>query len=309
MQALEIDTPPPTALEIRSVVLVANRRAGRVLQLGRERFSHLVIEAFARHGVVAQVVLKHSNAMEQALNSALESDADLVVLAGGDGSLSHALPALTQARRPCALLPFGTLNLLGRDLGLKADIAADIASLAASTPRQVSLGRVNMRLFHSIAGFGVLSTMARERENARRAWPFSRVLGYLAALWRTLLTYRPIDVEFESEAGAQTLRADTILVTNNRFEGVPWARRSLNARQLEVHLLAAGGVSARLRLLWLVVRGRWREHPALTSFTCTRFVVKRPRKNSIALAIDGESCRMHGPVVFDVAPQTLTLHA
>lgn len=295
----------------RSAHILVNRRAGRVLQMGRSAFAALVHREFERHGFVAQVEFVAARKLQRRLAEALQAKADLVVLAGGDGTVSQALAVLLRAEHPVAILPLGTLNLLGRDLGLTGDLAADIAALAQARPRAISLAQVNGRLFHSNAGFGMLSMMARERENARRAVPFSRALGFLLAAIRSLVTYRPIEVEIEGgTAGARrALKADTVLVTSNRFEGVPWTRARLDAGELEVHLLEAGGLAARLRLLWHIARGRWRDHPALTSFTCTRFMVQRARKNSIALAIDGERCRLHGPVVFDVADETLTLHA
>jgi len=193
--------------------------------------------------------------------------------------------------------------------GLTGDLAHDIDAICTGTPRAVSLAEVNGRRFHSNAGFGLMSTMARERENARRAFPFSRALGFVAAGLRTLFTYRPIEVELGEGEKRRQFYADTVLVTSNHFEGMPWRRPNLEGRLLEVHLLEAGGLSARLKLLWLAAQGRWRDHDRLTSFTATRFIVRRRKKRSVALSIDGEACRLHGPIVFNVAPETLYLHA
>lgn len=300
----------PAAQAIASkVVVVINRRAGRVLQMGHEAFAAALHKGFARHGRVVEPVFAKGRRLHRALQEAVRDDVGLVVLAGGDGTISHALQALVACPTPCAILPLGTLNLLGRDLGLSGNLDHDIDALCTGQPRAVSLALVNGRRFHSNAGFGLLSTMARERENARRAFPFSRAIGFAVAALRTLFTYRPIEVELGEGEHRRQFYADTVLVTSNPFDGMPWHRPDLNARVLEIHLLEAGGLASRLRLLWLAARGRWRDHPCLTSFTATRFTVRRRKKRSTALSIDGEACRLHGPVEFNVAPETLYLHA
>lgn len=300
--------PEPATMPRRAVVVV-NRRAGRVLQAGQEDFARRLRAAFARNGVTITPIFAKVRQLRKALERATTEQHDLVVLAGGDGTISHALPQLAACRTPAAILPLGTLNLLGRDLGLTGDMDTDIDTICMGEPRAISVGRVNGQHFHSIAGFGLLSTMARERENARRAFPFSRALGFAAAALRTVFTYRPIEVEIGEGESRKLFTADTVLVTSNPFEGVPWHRPRLDQRRLEVHLLAAGGIAARFRLLWLTARGRWRHHEQLTSFTASRFTVRRRKKHSVALAIDGEPARHHGPVIFDVAPEILYLNA
>ncbi|MCA0404562.1 MAG: hypothetical protein LCH39_00210 [Proteobacteria bacterium] len=309
MPAKPLASPASARATPKEVVVVINRRAGRVLQMGQESFARTLSEGFARHNGVLHLVFAQGEDINAALKAVDPQTVGLLVLAGGDGTLSHALDALVASPVPCAILPLGTLNLLGRDLGLTGDLAHDIDAICTGTPRAVSLAEVNGRRFHSNAGFGLMSTMARERENARRAFPFSRALGFVAAGLRTLFTYRPIEVELGEGEKRRQFYADTVLVTSNHFEGMPWRRPNLEGRLLEVHLLEAGGLSARLKLLWLAAQGRWRDHDRLTSFTATRFIVRRRKKRSVALSIDGEACRLHGPIVFNVAPETLYLHA
>ncbi len=54
---------------------------------------------------------------------------DLIVIGGGDGTISKALPQLLKLQRPFAVLPLGTANDFARTLGLPANPieAAEIA--------------------------------------------------------------------------------------------------------------------------------------------------------------------------------------
>jgi diacylglycerol kinase family enzyme len=47
--------------------------------------------------------------------------ADLIVIGGGDGTISKALPQLLKLKKPVAVLPLGTANDFARTIGLPAD--------------------------------------------------------------------------------------------------------------------------------------------------------------------------------------------
>jgi diacylglycerol kinase (ATP) len=59
----------------------------------------------------------------------LGKDVDLIVIGGGDGTISKALPELLKLKKPFAVLPLGTANDFARTIGLPADPlqAAEVA--------------------------------------------------------------------------------------------------------------------------------------------------------------------------------------
>ena len=108
-----------------------------------------------------------------------------VVVGGGDGSVSLAAHALAGTGKTLGVLPFGTLNLLARDLSMPAQIDAAIEAFGAARPRKVDLARVNGRFFHSLSGLGFFSQMARAREEVR-GHPLGRLVDVGVAAFRAL---------------------------------------------------------------------------------------------------------------------------
>ena len=98
-----------------------------------------------------------------------------MVVGGGDGSVSAAANALAGTGKTLGVLPFGTLNLLARDLAMPANIEEAIEALGAAQPRKIDLARVNGRFFHSLSGLGFFSQMARAREEVR-GHPFGQAV-------------------------------------------------------------------------------------------------------------------------------------
>ena len=101
---------------------------------------------------------------------------DTVIVGGGDGSVSAAVAAFSSSDKVLGVLPFGTMNLLARDLGMPSDPQAAVAALAAAVPRRIDLAEINGRPFHTLSGLGFFSHMARAREEVR-----GHPLGRLAA--------------------------------------------------------------------------------------------------------------------------------
>ncbi len=192
-----------------------------MLARGATAFAADVVAAFSEAGAEAEVRFAEGDGVQHALAAALSLPGLRVVIAGGDGTLMRLLPVILRAGKPVALLPLGTVNLLGKDLGFTGDLAHDARLAVGDEKRQVNLALAGDVYFHSNAGVGILGRMAREREEARRRFPFSRVLGFIWAAMRTLLLARPISVALEIERDRRHIEADAVLVTNNAFDDAP----------------------------------------------------------------------------------------
>lgn len=297
----------PSAL--RRAIVVVNERAGEVLQRGRDAFATLIEDGFSAAGMTAQVRCVEARSLAREFGRAISEKPDVVVVAGGDGTISLMLPAMAKANVDAAALPLGTLNLLARDLGLDGTLEENLQRIADGIDLAIDLGDVNGRLFHSNAGLGFFAMMAREREEARKRFPFSKVFSFAFASVRTVLFSRSIDLEMESDGQRRAMSADAVLITNNRFAGTPWRRARLDEGLLEVHLFEASSLPARLRAVAAMARGTWRELPSLTSFTTRELTISRRRRRRSTVAIDGEIVRMSMPLRFTLRPRALTLRA
>jgi diacylglycerol kinase family enzyme len=302
--------PIPAAMRIR---VIANARSGTVLAQGPAAFAAAVMDAFDRLGVVADVRLVKGDDLGEALRAALAEPDLRVVIAGGDGTLMRLLPIIVAADRPIGLLPLGTVNLLGKDLGFTGDLLGDARLAAGADISRVSLAKVNpaeagSTLFHSNAGLGILGRMAREREEARRRFPFSRVFSFVWAAARTLVLARTMSIAFEVDGQLRHVRADAVLVTNNPFDDQTLRRHSLDDGLLEVHVVTAERVLDRLALAFAVLRGRWRNHRTLYSLQCHSLQLERRDRARTRLAVDGELLTLRGRIAITATSQTISVY-
>jgi len=111
-------------------------------------------------------------------------DVDAIVIGGGDGTVSGALPALIEVDRPVGILPLGTANDLARTLGIPVEPAGAAATIAAGDRRRIDIGLVNDVHFLNVSSIGlaVEITDRLDPELKRRLGP----LSYAAAALGTL---------------------------------------------------------------------------------------------------------------------------
>lgn len=289
--------------------VIINARAGTVLEAGADAFCARVEAAFKAHGCSAEVKLVHPRELDDALALTIADDHGIPVIAGGDGTINRVLPVLLKAGRPIGVLPLGTVNVLGRDLGLYGDLEHQIEALCKGSQVELDIGRVNDRLFHSISGLGFFSLMAREREYARRRFPFSRIVAFGFAAARSILFTRPISVEIGVSGETRHVQADAVLVTINRFDGAEWRRACLDGGVFEVHILNASGLVSRCKAALSVVAGRWRDAANLSSFTAQEVTLTRRDKHRGHVTFDGEVERRSGTLSYRLIPRGVRLIA
>jgi diacylglycerol kinase (ATP) len=113
---------------------------------------------------------------------AVEQHADIVIAAGGDGTINDIIQGLVGSETALAVLPTGTVNVWAREMGIPLDINGARQVLVNGQTRHVDVGRINGRYFLLMVGIGFDGEITQAVENK----PLKRlgVVGYaLAILW------------------------------------------------------------------------------------------------------------------------------
>lgn len=309
MQAEPREGDASTGSSRRHFIIVANARAGTVLEAGADGFARQIEAAFQSVGCTAEVRLVQPRDIDATLTEAINSGDGVPVIAGGDGTINGVLPILVEAPGPVGVLPLGTVNVLGRDLGLAGPIEEQVEALCRGRPVAMDVGLLDDRMFHSISGLGFFALMAREREFARRRFPGSRLLAFAFAFTRSFLFTRAIEVDIALSGERRQVEADAVLVTVNCFDGPNWQRGNLAGGLFEVHILNAGGLYSRAKAALSVVTGGWRTSPHLTSLTADSVTLTRRDKRRGHVTFDGEVERRAGALSYRLLPRAITVIA
>jgi diacylglycerol kinase family enzyme len=212
--------------------------------------------------------------------------ADVLGMAGGDGSLAAVAEVAIEQDVPFVVVPFGTRNHFARDLGLDRD--DPIGALAAfddGDERRVDVARANDRLFLNNVSLGIYARLVYRREHHRRR------RDALARLRALALTVRDHGRQQRFTIDGEQVRARLVLVANNAYT---FDLLSLGEREgLEegtLHLYIPHGVR----------RITWEER------SCTELEIGAPQPR-LRAAVDGEPDELDTPIRFRIEPLGLRL--
>ena len=145
---------------------------------------------------------------------------DLVVAAGGDGTVAAVADGLVGAEAALGILPIGTANVIARDLGVPLDLDGACGLLAGPHAiERLDAMRVGDRYFLTQIGVGIDALMIRDtkREHKRR---FGRI-AYLWTAFTRLLGFQPRRFFLEADGRRTRHRASQVLVANGGILGQP----------------------------------------------------------------------------------------
>ena len=154
---------------------------------------------------------------------ALEQGADVVLAAGGDGTIRAVAESLRGTDVPLALLPSGTGNLLARNMSLALDnVASSVDTAFTGEPRAIDLGVVeaeradgsrSSHVFLVMAGLGLDAQMAANTNailKARVGW-----VAYIDAIARAVRDNNRVKVRYSVDGGPQSsATVNTVIVGN-----------------------------------------------------------------------------------------------
>jgi diacylglycerol kinase family enzyme len=208
-------------------------------------------------------------APEPGSRRALAAGADLVVAAGGDGTVRACAEALAGTGVPLAVVPLGTANLVARALGVPAQAGRALEVAFGGRDRPIDLGRVTgagaSETGRDSAGvvFAAMTGIGLDAAVVAAAWPrVKRRLGWVAYAMAAVPRLGWPASEFTIRVdGAAPLRrrARCVVVANagllpGGFTLLPGAR--LDDGLLDVGILAPAGGWDWLRLGGQVLGGR-----------------------------------------------------
>jgi len=199
--------------------VLLNARAGTALAQGTTRQE--LEGAFQDAGFAATIDDDMHRPMAERLDRLRASDADVVVAAGGDGTVTAVAGALIGTPKLLVILPLGTVNALARDLGVPLALADWIAALAEMQPRQVDVGEVNGQIFLHKVVIGVVPALAAAREQVRGGNPMAKA-AFVGFVWRRLVRSRRMAIEMLEGTGPSRIRRVAALaVADNQYDEAP----------------------------------------------------------------------------------------
>jgi YegS/Rv2252/BmrU family lipid kinase len=301
-EKLGIDAGP-----FHKAVLIYNPYAGRLAHAAR--LLQRTIEVLDKQGLpVKPVPTRGPNTGGLIAREEVACGADLILAAGGDGTINEVANGLVHTNVPMAILPAGTANVLAHELRVKLRLDQTAAELHSAVPTRVAVGRITKadrtsRYFLMMVGVGLDAQIVYDLNLDLKAFlgKMAYYLGGFVQIGKPLTPFRAV-------VDGGTHETTFALVTRVRNYGGDFeiARAaSLLTNEFEVVLFNVQQSYQYVPYLVGMMLGQVGHMPGCRIFRA-QSVHCEPLVESAPLHVDGEYAGRL-PVSIDIVPNALTL--
>lgn len=225
----------------------------------------------------------------EAAKHAVENNFDLVIAAGGDGTLNEVVAGVSpfEKRPKIGLIPMGTTNDFARALRIPRDIEKAVDIILANDTIPVDVGLMNDRHFINIAGGGKLTELTYDVPSKLKT-----MLGQLAYYLKGIemlpsLRASQVRIEYDGEVFDEEAMLFLVGLTNSvgGFEKLA-PDSSINDGLFTLLILKKCNIADFIRLATLALRGEHLEDPLVISRKAKHISVSADTQ--VQLNLDGE---------------------
>lgn len=245
----------------------------------------------------------------------LQSGAELLIAAGGDGTLNAVSSVLVHQSAALGVIPAGTLNHFARDLGMAIDPVLAARQICSGQELTVDVGEVNGRIFINNSVLGLYPIYRASRRALETRWlgntAVGRFFAVLGGMLRVFWRLPHLKLRIVTDDGVSIIRSPFVLVANNEHEletGRIGKRTALNKGHLWVYVMRRCSRWALLRYFLRFIVGRFSRHDAFEEFKVRELRIETRRKR-IGVGLDGEIVHMRAPLEYRSLPQALRVIA
>lgn len=267
--------------------IIYNPTSGR--ELAKKNIAYILDRLEDAGYEASAYATKREEDATKAARKAVKRKFDLVVAAGGDGTINEVISGLAEKeyRPKLGILPLGTTNDFARAIGIPRDIVKACDVLCNGHEMPIDIGKVNDRYFVNIAGGGRLTELTYDVPSKLKT-----MIGQLAYFIKgieMLPSIRPIKVKIDYDD--RTFEGDIMLflVSNSNSVGgfeklAPDAK--LNDGLFDLIILKAANLAEFIRLASMAIRGEHMKDPKVIYAQASRIKIESEEK--MQLNIDGE---------------------
>ena len=266
--------------EAALIVNVHSRRGEALFEQAKQKLADAGVKLTMAEAVT------DPDRLQDSVRQAVEAGAPMVIVGGGDGSLSGTVDELVGKGCVFGVLPLGTANSFARTLGIPLDIDGAVDVIASGQRRRIDLGMIDRDYFVNAASLG-LSPMIGRTVPAKLKRYLGRA-GYLVWAVKCSIGFRAFRLMIDDGMRERRMWSTEVRILNGAYHGgVELSDRAdVDSGELVVQAVV-GRSHVRLAWDWYAKFFKLRDRNSHTEeFRGKSFRIEtRPRQR---ISIDGE---------------------
>ncbi|MBP0615690.1 diacylglycerol kinase [Jiella sp. KSK16Y-1] len=247
------------------ILALLNQDGGTLKTADLDWLSALIRDEFGVHGHEVSVeICPGSKIVSKIEDAAKRADFDVLLVGGGDGTVSAAVGALYDTETALAILPAGTMNLFARTLQIPLALELAVKALAGGTITAVDVATVNGKPFVHQFATGLHARMVRFRERIAYGSRVGKMWATTRAIALAFRRLPKVELVINVDGRTERLKCTAIAISNNLYGSghLPFADNPKGG-VLGVYICTERRLSRVAKLTLDIFTGKWRQNADL----------------------------------------------
>ena len=274
---------------MKKCVIIMNPKSGKKKKIkSYENF----YDVLRKYGYETDILFTSGSGDAEKIMKVLSDDIDLVVSAGGDGTLNEIVTGNMERKKKLVVapLPMGSTNDVGNMYGLDSSVYTNLEKLLRGKEKKVDICYIDKKPFVYVACFGDYIDMAYSTpRNLKEKY------GEFAYFLNAIKQFRPkinsYDIKYKVNGIEHRGTYSFIFISNSsRIAGQPdvYYDVKLDDKKFEVCLANAKSLKEMIKMLVLATTVDVKEIPNVTYYQTDSFEIEFLSKMNNSWCIDGE---------------------
>lgn len=284
-------------------LILINGDSGTFKTADLSAFETHVSSEFESAGHTIKMVRVDHVGMGSAIDLARASKAELLIAAGGDGTVSAMAELAWKSGRFLGVLPGGTMNLYAKTLNMPDDLFEAVSALAQGRADTADMATANGAPFINQYAVGFHPRAVRLRNKMDYGSRIGKIWATLRAMFSVMTDPPSMHVELtRDDRNADTTEIAALSVSNNVLgTGHDLFAEHYNGHVLGVYWTPRVKPIEAVKLILDLIIGRWAENDNVAIEQARKLTLRFPKKRQRAQALrDGELVELPATIQFEI---------
>ena len=283
----------------KSAVLVVNTYSRR-----GERLFFRAVDELTKKGIniTASYPVRHPDRLPAIMKEAIRREGSLVIVGGGDGTISSVVDYFAYKDVVLGILPLGTGNSFARTLGIPLTLEGAVDVIANGKVADIDLGKIDNDYFANMAALGFSSDVAHSSSNKLKK--FLGPLAYLFVGVGQFFRHRSFACTFQTSGQEHKIKTHQVLIANGSFIGQTFLTPAISPDDRSLIVFSMDMLNRwQMLKLWIAfLLGKYTAFAEAKYFTTQEIRIEAEPPQHVD--VDGEKTT-RTPVTVSLAPEAL----
>jgi diacylglycerol kinase family enzyme len=239
-------------------------------------------------------------------------DCEVLVAAGGDGTICCVAEAAVKFGKTLGVIPLGTFNYFARNLEIPLDPEQAARIVLEGEKVRAPVLDLDGRLILNNTSIGIHPAVLLKRRQLYRRWGRSQLNAYLSVMLTAFQPPPRLRVRLASDEGEVVRETPLVMICSNAFQMEAFSlagKECLAQGKFALYVARMAGRTTILRLGLRALLRRLRPGIDYEVICSSDVTIETLRRHRFRAAVDGELERLKSPLHFRIGPETLCVLA